>query len=125
MLSSELLWFTLLSYISQIAFLTLYFSHTISDYSSKPSPRNDAFLLSFLGSSVGSAFSLAIPFLPSIVPYMDVAIGLVVVTWILLLHYHFGASWLEAALITAIAAIIYVVILAMTFGFYILWLRIS
>jgi len=56
---------------------------------------------------------------------MDVAIGLVCVTWILLLHYYYEAAWLEAALATAIAALVYVVILAVTFGLFTLWLRIG
>jgi len=56
---------------------------------------------------------------------MDVAIGLVCVTWILLLHYYYGADWLEATFATAIASLVYVVILAVTFGLFTLWLGIG
>lgn len=115
----------LVSFVANLAFLTLYFSHILSEYSSKHSPRNAAFLLSLLGATVGTAFSLLIPSLPDILPYMDVAIGLVCVTWILLLHYYYEAAWPEAALATAIAALVYVVILAVTFGLFTLWLRIG
>ncbi len=125
MLPSETLWFMLVSFVANLVFLTLYFSHILSEYSSKHSPRNAAFLLSFLGATVGTAFSLSVPFLPDVLPYMDVAIGLVCVTWILLLHYYHGAAWLEATFATAIAALVYVVILAVTFGLFTLWLRIG
>ncbi len=122
---SESLWLVFISFAANLAFLTLYFSHILSEYSSKHSPRNAAFLLSFLGATVGTAFSLAIPSLPDVLPYMDVAIGLVCVTWILLLHYYYEAAWLEAVFATAIAALVYVVILAVTFGLFTLWLGIG
>lgn len=122
---SESLWFVFISFAANLVFLTLYFSHILSEYSSKHSPRNAAFLLSFLGATVGTAFSLSVPFLPEALPYMDVAIGLVCVTWILLLHYYYGAAWLEATFATAIASLVYVVILAVTFGLFTLWLGIG
>jgi len=124
-MSLELSWFTLLSVIANSAFLTLYFSHILSDYARTASPRNAAFSLAFLGSIIGAGFSLVIPLLPGAFPYMDMAVGLVAVVWILLLHYRYRTGWLEAAAITALAAIIYVIIMAITSAFYILWLGVS
>ena len=103
-------------------FLTLYFSNILSVPGSKHAPYRDAFLVSFLGSAAGATFSLIVPSLPRIVPNLDVAISLVIVTWILLLHYHYEAGWLEATLQAALGAIIYVVILAIASGFFMLWM---
>lgn len=117
--------FTLISFIANLAFLTFYFSQILSEYASRYSPRKDAFLLSFLGAAIDATFSLAVPFLPIAVSFMDVEIALIVVIWILLLHYRYEVGWLEAVLATAIAVVIYVVILAITSGLWILWLGIS
>jgi len=128
MLLSELpieLLIALFSFIANSIFLTFYFSNVLSDFASKHAPRKDAFLLSVLGSAVGAAFSLVVPFLPDIFPFMDVAVALVIITWVLLLHYHYENDWLEAAFEAGIAALLYVVILAITTGLLILWIRIS
>ena len=122
---SESLWFIFISFLTNLAFLTLYFSHILSEYSSTRSSHNAAFLLSLLGATVGTAFSLSVPVLPEVLPYMDIAIGLVCLTWVLLLHYYYGAAWLEAVFATAIASIVYVVILVVTYGLFTLWLGIS
>lgn len=104
-----------------MVFLTLYFSNILSDPGAKRPPYRDAFLVSFLGSAAGAAFSLIVPTLPRIVPHLDVAVSLVIVTWILLLHFHYEAGWLEATLEAGLGALIYVVILAIASGFFMLW----
>jgi hypothetical protein len=99
-----------------------YFSNVLSVPGSKHHPYRDAFLVSFLGCVVGAAFSLAVPALPGIIPHLDVAISLVAITWILLLHYHSEASWLEAVLAAIVGLILYAIILAIASGFFMLWM---
>jgi hypothetical protein len=65
---------------------------------------------------------LAVPALPGIIPHLDVAISLVAITWILLLHYHYEAGWLEATLEAIVGLILYAIILAIASGFFMLWI---
>jgi hypothetical protein len=114
--------FTLISLAANSVLLTFYFSGVLSVPGSKHHPYKDAFLVSFPGSAAGAAFSLAVPALPGIIPHLDVAMSLVGITWILLLHYRYEASWLEAVLATIVGLILYAITLALTSGFFMLWM---
>ena len=115
---------SLLSFMANSAILTFYFSSVLSDFSSKHIPRRDGFLLSLSGSTVGAVFSIVVPYLPETLPLLDFAVGLVLITWVVLLHYRFDEGWMEAIVLAVIAGIIYIVILAMVTGFLILWIGI-
>jgi hypothetical protein len=119
---SLVLSFTVLSFIVNSLFLTLYFSGVISGFDSKHSANKDGFTMALAGSVVGALFSLVVSLLPVAVPIMDVAIGLVFLTWVLLIHYRFNEEWFEAIVQAIIGIIIYVVILALINGFLILWI---
>ena len=119
---SVVLSFTVLSFIANSAFLTLYFSGILAGFGSKKAARKDGFMLSLAGSVVGAIFSLVIAFLPIAVPILEGALGLVFITWVVLIHYRFNEEWLEAIVQSIIGIILYVVILALLNGFFILWI---
>lgn len=118
---SLVLSFSLLTFMANSAILTFYFSGVLSDFS-KHVPRKDGFLLSLSGSTVGAVFSIVIPYLPETLPLLDLAVGLVFITWVVLLHYHFEEGWMEAIFQAVIGGIIYIVILAVVTGFLVLWI---
>lgn len=61
---------------------------------------------------MGTLFTYFIPSLPTLLPWLDIGVGLVVLTWILLLRYYCKTRWLHTFAVATIAAILYVVILA-------------
>jgi len=113
---------TILCFIENSAILTFYFSGVLSDFVMKHAPIKDGFLISLAGSAAGAVFSLAFIYLPSALPLMDLAVAVVFFVWVLLLHYRYDEGWLEAMVEAVLGCIIYVVVLALTSGFLILWI---
>ncbi|MCW3978099.1 MAG: hypothetical protein NWE77_09215 [Candidatus Bathyarchaeota archaeon] len=66
---------------------------------------------------------MATPLLPDYIPIMDVGIVLAVIAWVLLLRHYCGTGWVESLPSAFIAAIVYVVIIAVASGFSILLLQ--
>ncbi|NIV44637.1 hypothetical protein GWN49_07165, partial [Candidatus Bathyarchaeota archaeon] len=75
------------------------------------------FLVAFSGVAIGTAFALAMPLIPSSIPVMDVGLVVTAVAWVFSLRRFSGTDWLESLLPAFIAAIIYVVIMAVASGF--------
>ena len=121
---SVVLSFTILSFIANSAFLTFYFSDILSGFGSQKAARKDGFMLSLAGSVVGATFSLIIALIPLGVafPIIDITVGLVFITWVVLIHYRFNEAWLEAIVQSIVGIILYVVIIALLNGFFILWM---
>lgn len=113
---------TILAFIENSAILTFYFAGVLSDFVMKHAPIKDGFLISVTGSAAGAVFSLAFVFLPSNLPLGDLAVAVVFLVWIWLLHSRYKEGWLEALVEAVLGCIIYVVILAFTSGFLILWI---
>ena len=119
---TPLLALTILVFIENSAILTFYFAGVLSDFVMKHAPIKDGFLISVTGSAVGAVFSLVFTFLPSDLPVGDLAVAVVFLVWIWLLHVRYKEGWLEALVEAVLAGIIYVIILAFTSGFLILWI---
>jgi hypothetical protein len=113
---------TILCFIENSAILTFYFAGVLSDFVMKHAPIKDGFLISLTGSAAGAVFSLVFIFLPNVLPLMDFAVAAVFFVWISLLHFRYKEGWLEAVFEAVLGCIIYVVILAFTSGFLILWI---
>lgn len=124
MLSLSILAFVALSFFPSLVILTFYFSSIIGANSTKHTFHQSGFVISFSGLAIGAAFALATPFLPDSIPAMDVGIVFAVVTWILLLRHYCGTGWLESLPSAFLAAIVYVVIVAVASGFSILLLQV-
>lgn len=80
-------------------------------------------MVSFSGLAVGAAFALAAPLLPGSIPVLDVGVIFAVLTWVLLLRRYCGTGWLESLIPAFIAAVVYIVIVAIASGFSILLLQ--
>jgi hypothetical protein len=102
--------------------LTFYFAGVLSDFVMKHAPLKDGFLISVTGSGAGAVFSLLFILLPSNLPLGDLSVAVVFLVWIWLLHFRHKEGWLEAIVEAVLGGIIYVVILAFTSGFLILWI---
>lgn len=113
--------FTVISFIVNAIFLTFYFSEVLSSADSRQKASKDGFMMAFVGSVVGAIFSLALNLLPVVLPVLDAALGLVFLTWVLLMHYRFDEGWLEALMQAIIGIILYVVILVLINGFLQMW----
>lgn len=124
MLSWSILTFVALSFFPSLVILTFYFSSIIGANSKKYTFYQSAFVISFSGLAIGAAFALAAPFLPDSIPSMDVGIAFAVITWILLIRHYCGTGWLESLPSAFVAAIVYVVIVAIASGFSVLLLQV-
>ena len=113
---------TILCFIENSAILTFYFAGVLSDFVMKQAPIKDGFLISVAGSGAGAVFSLLFILLPSNLPLGDLAVAVVFLVWIWLLHSRYKEGWLEALVEAVLGGIIYVVILAFTSAFLILWI---
>ena len=122
-LSLPILLLVSLSFFPSLIILTFYFSTILAGSSTKRTFYSSGFVVSFSGLAVGAAFALAAPLLPSSIPVMDVGIVFAVIAWVLLLRHYCGTGWLESLPPAFIAAIVYVVILAVASGFSILLLQ--
>ncbi len=80
-------------------------------------------MVSFSGLAIASAFALAAPLMPSSIPIMDVGIVFAVISWILLLKRYHETGWLESLPSAFLAAIVYIVIVAVASGFSLLLLQ--
>lgn len=123
MFSLPILLLVSLSFFPSLVILTFYFSSVLSGSSAKRTFYRSAFVVSFSGLAIGAAFALAAPFLPGSIPFMDVGTLFAVVAWVLLLRRYCGTGWLESIPPAFIAAIVYVVILAVASGLSILLLQ--
>lgn len=86
-------------------------------FSRKYTLHKYGFVISFLGTSAGTIFSLLIPLLPGSIPWMDVCIGLVVGVWLFLTKNYTQMSWLESFAAALLGALFYIVVLAISSGF--------
>ncbi len=123
MLSLPILVFVAFSFFPSLVILTFFFSSMLRGSSTKRTYYQSAFVISFSGLVIGAAFALAAPLLPDYIPIMDVGTVLAVITWVLLLRRYCGTGWLESLPYAIIAAIVYVVIIAVASGFSILLLQ--
>lgn len=120
MWSLPILLFVSLSFFPSLIILTLYFSSILYGGSAKRTFYRSGFVVSFSGLAIGASFALAAPFLPDFIPIMDVGIVFAVITWVLLLRRYCGTGWLESLIPAFIAAVVYIVIVAIASGFSIL-----
>lgn len=110
--------FVIASFIPNLVILTFYFSSIIIEGSSgKYTLHKQGFVISLLGASAGSLFSLLIPLLPESIPWMDVSIGLAFVIWLSLTKHYTQMGWLESFAAALLGALLYIVILAIVTGF--------
>jgi len=117
------MWFNLLlviSFVVNLTILTFYFSQLMLHHASKQLFVAEAFLMSLLGTSVGTVFLILTPYLPASIPSMDLGIGVVVIVWILLVRRFYGSGWLETVFVTSVPAIMYVVVVSIVSAFLIL-----
>jgi len=121
--SLPVLLFVSLSFFPSLVILTFYFSSILASSSTKRTFYSNGFVIAFSGLAVGVAFALAAPLLPGAIPVLDVGIVFAVITWILLLRHYCGTGWLESLPPAFIAAIVYIVIVAVASGFSILLLQ--
>jgi len=117
------LMFVLLAFIINSAISRQFFSSVLKDFTRTEALRKDAMLVSLSGTIIGAASSLFIAFIPTYITYLDVSIGLVFVTWSVLLRYHLGLSLGEALIFSFVATIVYALVFVLTSGFFILILR--
>lgn len=122
MWSLAVLWFVSFSSLPSLVILTFFFSSIIAGSSTKRTFYKTGFLVAFLGVAIGTAFALAVPVLPSSIPVMDIGVVFTAVAWVFSLRRFCGTDWLESLFPAFIAAIIYVVIIAMASGFSMLML---
>jgi hypothetical protein len=113
---------TLLTFMADSAILTFYFSGILSGFSTKHPQRKDGFLLSLSGSSIGAVLSIITPYLPETLSFLGFAVVLVLITWVVLLHYRYDEGWPEAIVEAVLGGIIYAIIMVLIMGFLILWL---
>lgn len=117
------MWFILLllvSFVVNLTFLTFYFSQLMLHHASKELFLGEAFIMSLLGTSVGTLFLFLTPYFPASIPSMDVGVAVVVIVWILLIRRFYGSGWLETVFVTSVPAIIYVVMVSLVSAFMIL-----
>lgn len=122
MWSLPVLWFVSFSSLPSLVILTLFFSSTIAGGSTKRTFYKSGFLVAFSGVAIGTAFALAVPVLPGSIPVMDLGVVFPAVAWFFSLKRFGGTDWLESVIPAFIAAIIYIVILAIAAGFSMLML---
>lgn len=122
MFSLPVLLFVALSFFPSLVILTFFFSSMLQGRSAKRTYYQSAFVIAFSGLAIGAAFALASPILPDYIPIMDVGVVLAVIAWVLLLRRYCGTGWLESLPSAIIAAIVYVVIIAVASGLSILLL---
>ena len=122
MWSIAILWFVSFSSLPSLVILTFFFSSIIAGSSTKRTFYKKGFLVAFSGVAIGTAFALVGPILPSFIPVMDVGLVFTAVVWVFSLRRFCGTDWLESLLPAFIAAIIYVVIMAIASGFSMLML---
>lgn len=123
MLSFPILLFVALSFFPSLVILTFYFSSILAGSSTKHTFYRAGFIVSFSGLAIGAAFALAAPLLPTSLPIMDLGILFAVISWVLLLKRYHGTGLLESLPSTFMAAIVYLVIVAVASGFSILLLQ--
>ena len=123
MLSFPILLFVALSFFPSLVILTFYFSSILAGSSTKRTFYRTGFVVSFSGLAIGAAFALAAPLLPTSLPIMDLGILFAVISWVLLLKRYHGTGLLESLPSAFMAAIVYLVIVAVASGFFILLLQ--
>jgi hypothetical protein len=115
--SLPILLFVALSFFPSLIVLTPFFSQILSGRIKRRSFWKSAFLVSFAGLTASTVFALAAPLLPGLMPFLDLGVAFAGLTWVLLLRYYCGTSWLESLPPSFIAVIIYVAIFAIASGF--------
>lgn len=123
MLPLPILLFVSLSFFPSLVILTYYFSSILAGSSTKRTRYRSGFVISFSGLAIAATFALIAPFLPTSIPIMDVGIIFAVISWISMLRRYDGTGWLESLPSAFMAAILYVVIIAIASGFSILLLQ--
>ncbi|UCH32534.1 MAG: hypothetical protein JSV05_03910 [Candidatus Bathyarchaeota archaeon] len=123
MWSLPILLLVALSFFPSLIILTFIFAAILAGGSVKRTFYRRAFVIAFSGLAVAAAFALVAPFLPNFIPFMDIGIAFAFITWVLLVRRYHGTGWLESLPPAAIAAILYVVMMAIASGFSILLLQ--
>lgn len=122
MWSLGVLWFVSFSSLPSLVILTFFFADSIAGSSTKRTFYKTGFLVALSGVATGTAFALAMPVMPSSIPVMDIGLVFTAVVWVFSFRHFGGTDWLEPLFPVFIAAIIYVVIMAMASGFSMLML---
>ncbi len=112
-----------LSFFPSLVILTFFFSSIFTGSSTRRTFYRRGLVVSFSGLAIASAFALAAPLIPSSIPIMDVGIVFAVISWILLLKHYHETGWLESLPSAFLAAIVYIVIVAVASGFSLLLLQ--
>lgn len=107
-----------LFFVLNLIIFTIYFSEFLLE---RGSWHKKGFLISFSGVCVGTVFALLFPSLPTVFGSLDIGVGLVWVTWILLTKHYCRTGWLYSAVATIIAIVQYIVIMAIAVNFCILF----
>ncbi len=116
----------LTTFIINSLFSTLYFTAAIFDHMSKKTIHKDALKITIPGTILSFVFTLLNPFVPSFMtigPFsslIDIGITITVLVWVLLIRRYGETSWLEAIMIAALPAIMYIIILFLVGGFFML-----
>ena len=111
-----------ISFPPSLLILSFYFSSYIGARSGNRNSLNRGGLLTTLaGLSLATILSFAAPIFPSVIPVIDVAIILAAVTWIALLRRFCGTGWLETIPQALVPVITYIVILAISSAFTLLF----
>jgi hypothetical protein len=105
-----------------LVIFTFFFSSILAGGSTKRTFYRSSFVIACSGLAVGAAFALAAPLFPGSIPIMDIGVVSTVITWVSLVRYYCEMGWLESFVPAFIAAIIYVMIIAIASGFSILLL---
>lgn len=106
-----------LSFFPGLIVLTLFFSSVLAGGTTKRTYYGRAFVVSFSGLAIAAIFALLSPFIIADVPLMDAGIMGAFAVWVLLLKRYLGTGWLESLPPAFMAAVVYVVIIALASGF--------
>ncbi len=95
------------SFTTNLILSAFYFSQIIG---TKGYLNRYGFLISFLGTGVGTIFYLLLPLLPESIPWMDICAGLIVVIWLPLTRHYTQMGWLGSFGVAAFGALFYMVV---------------
>lgn len=114
---------TLITFIVNSAFLTLYFSALMLDSMSKLTIHMDALKIALPGTILLSIFVFLTPLMPRFMPLgplsssIDIGVSAAAVIWVVLTRRYSKTSWLSAILISAVAAIICIFVIFFAYCF--------